>query len=197
MNCFKKMSKLCDSLENTHLNWSIDMKCLPSKLCTELAKEDAILLPNSLFTTVWTDFMVALPTLSMLLTCDDTVSFVELGLMIGNANTTRSWFFNGGEKLSISRNELCVYYVEMHGSWYRDCQRVSSTGRSTARKNSILAKIQIPSRLNQATRLDYTHDWIRSTSTVRRLLVAQNSNAALIFFRSHCLHHEFVRQEQC
>lgn len=81
--------------------------------------------------------MVALPTLSMLLTCDDTVSFVELGLMIGNANTTRSWFFNGGEKLSISRNELCVYYVEMHGSWYRDCQRVSSTGRSTARKNSI------------------------------------------------------------
>lgn len=161
------MSKLCDSLGNPYLNWSIDMKCLPSKLCTELAKEDAILLPNSLFTTVWTDFMVALPTLSMLLTCDDTVSFVELGLMIGNANTKRSWFFNGGEKLSISRDELCVYCIEMYVSWYRDCQRVSSTGRSTAGKNSISNSKSTESDLHTHTLTTGSDLYINSAAIAR------------------------------
>ena len=42
------------------------MKCCPSKLCKEVAKDDANLFPISLFTTVWTDLIVALPALNIL-----------------------------------------------------------------------------------------------------------------------------------
>ena len=93
---------------------------------------------------------------------------------------------------SVGTSYVCITY------------KCTAAGTETAKGCQVPAevlpeRIQFPKNSNSKSTESsvHTHDWIRSTSTVQRLLVAQNSNAALIFSRSHCLHHEFVRQEQC
>jgi hypothetical protein len=53
-----------------YLNWSMDMKCFPSKLFTLFAKVDANLFATSLLTTVCTDLTAAVLARNMLSTWD-------------------------------------------------------------------------------------------------------------------------------